>query len=70
MQACLGIEVKDGGVSVVMHSPRLPAFVDWLRLSHVGSPQCNCDLLLKRHENSVGVEVLGKNPAMRVTVIA
>ena len=70
VQACLGIEVKEGGSSVVMHSPRLPAFVDWMRLTRLGSPECSCDLLLKRHENSVGVEVLGKHPSMRVTVIA
>src|SRR3569623_1315888 len=38
VQACLGIEVKEGGSSVVMHSPRLPAFVDWMRLTRLGSP--------------------------------
>ncbi|HEY8048286.1 MAG TPA: amylo-alpha-1,6-glucosidase [Ramlibacter sp.] len=70
MQACLGIEVHDGGRSVVMHSPRLPSFVDWVRLRRVGAHDCHCDLLLQRHENSVGVEVLRKHPGMRVTVIA
>jgi len=70
LQACMGIEVTEGGTAVTMHSPRLPPFVDWIRLTRVGGDDCHCDLLLRRHENSVGVEVMRKDPEMRVTVIA
>ena len=70
LQACLGLEVHDGGRSIVMHSPRLPPFAEWVRLERIGAPDCHCDLLLQRHENSVGVEVLRKHGGMSVTVIA
>jgi glycogen debranching enzyme len=70
LQACLGLEIVDGGAEVVMHSPRLPAFIDWLRISRVGAAGRSCDLLLQRHQRSVGVEVLRKDSDLRVTVIA
>ena len=70
LQACLGLEVREGGHAIVMHSPRLPPFIDWVRLERIGGPDCHCDLLLQRHENSVGVEVLRKHAGMAVTVIA
>jgi glycogen debranching enzyme len=70
LQACLGLELTNGGTEVVMHSPRLPPFLDWLRMVNVGAPGASCDLLLKRHERSVGVEVLRKDAGLRVTVIA
>jgi glycogen debranching enzyme len=70
LQACLGLEILKGGMEVVMHSPRLPSFVDWLRISRVGSPGASCDLLLQRHPRSVGVEVIRKDPKLQVTVIA
>jgi glycogen debranching enzyme len=69
LQACLGLEILKGGLEVVMHSPRLPSFVDWLRISRVGSPGASCDLLLQRHPRSVGVEVIRKDPKLQVTVI-
>jgi glycogen debranching enzyme len=70
LQACLGLEIVQGGNEVLMHSPRLPPFIDWLRISRAGAPGRSCDLLLQRHERSVGVEVIRKDPQLRVTVIA
>lgn len=70
LQACLGLEIVHGGAEVLMHAPRLPAFVDWLRISRIGAPGRSCDLHLQRHERSVGVEVLRKDPQLQVTVIA
>jgi hypothetical protein len=70
LQACLGLEIVHGGNEVVMHSPRLPPFVDWMRISRAGWPGATCDLLLQRHARSVGVEVLRKDPQLKVTVMA
>jgi glycogen debranching enzyme len=70
LQACLGLEIVRGGNEVVMHSPRLPPFVDWMRISRAGWPGASCDLLLQRHARSVGVEVLRKDPQLKVTVMA
>ena len=68
LQGCLGLELGVG--SVCLHTPRLPDFIDWLRLTRLGLPGASCDLLLQRHERSVGVEVLRKDPGMQVRVIA
>ncbi|WP_427911718.1 glycogen debranching N-terminal domain-containing protein [Ramlibacter sp. MMS24-I3-19] len=67
LQACLGLDVA--GNSVCLHSPRLPEVVDWLRVERLGAPGPSCDLLLKRHERSVGVEVLRKDPGVSVSVV-
>ncbi|HEY1228660.1 MAG TPA: glycogen debranching N-terminal domain-containing protein [Ramlibacter sp.] len=67
LQGCLGLEVRDG--CVCLHSPRLPEVVDWLRLDRLGAPGASCDLLLRRHERSVGVEVLRKDPGVDVSVV-
>jgi glycogen debranching enzyme len=68
LQGCLGLELRTD--SVCLHTPRLPPFIDWLRLSRLGSPGASCDLLLQRHERSVGVEVLRKDANLRVSVVA
>jgi len=70
LQACLGLELRGGGTQVCLHAPRLPGFIDWLRVERLGAPGRSCDLLLQRHERSVGVEVLRKDPAVSVTVMA
>jgi glycogen debranching enzyme len=70
LQACLGLDVSEGGRHVCLHAPRLPAFIDWIRLERIGAPDASCDLLLQRHERSVGVEVLRKDAAVRVSVEA
>jgi glycogen debranching enzyme len=70
LQACLGLEVEANGTHVCLRTPRLPAFIDWLRIERLGGPGADCDLLLKRHERSVGVEVLRKDASVSVTVVA
>lgn len=70
LQACLGLEIHAGEAQISLHTPRLPAFIDWLRISRLGAPGPSCDLLLTRHERSVGVEVLRKDADLRVSVLA
>lgn len=70
LQACLGLEIDAGHAQISLHTPRLPAFIDWLRISRLGAPGPSCDLLLTRHERSVGVEVLRKDADLRVSVVA
>jgi hypothetical protein len=36
----------------------------------VGAPGPSADLLLQRHEGNVGVEVVRKDPGVRVVVVA
>jgi glycogen debranching enzyme len=70
LQACLGLELLADGAQVVLRSPRLPPFMDWMRIERLGAPGPTVDLLLQRHERSVGVEVLRKDAGVRVVVVA
>jgi glycogen debranching enzyme len=70
LQACLGLEIEADGSEVRLHTPRLPPFIDWLRISRLGAPGPSCDLLLQRYERNVGVEVLHKDADLRVTVVS
>jgi glycogen debranching enzyme len=70
LQACLGLEMRADTAEICLHTPRLPPAIDWLRILRLGVPGRSCDLLLQRHERSVGVEVLRKDPEVRVSIIA
>jgi glycogen debranching enzyme len=70
LQACLGLEVRAQAREVRFHSPRLPPFIDWMRISRLGIPGASCDLLLQRHPRSVGVEVVRKDADLKVSVLA
>jgi len=70
LQACLGLEVHAQRGEIVLQVPRLPSFIDWIRISRTGTPGPSADLLLQRYERNVGIEVLRKDPDVRVTVVA
>ncbi|HWI80866.1 amylo-alpha-1,6-glucosidase [Ramlibacter sp.] len=70
LQACLGLEVLGGAGQIVLRSPRLPHFIDWIRIAQLGAPGPSVDVLLQRHERSVGVEVVRKDPKASVLVVA
>jgi hypothetical protein len=70
LQACLGLEIDAQRSEIVLQTPRLPSCIDWLRISRVGTSGVNVDLLLQRYERNVGLEVLRKDPDLRVTVVA
>jgi glycogen debranching enzyme len=70
LQACLGLAVVAGDAQIVLRSPRLPGFMDWMRITRLGGPGPTVDLLLQRHDRSVGVEVLRKDPGVDVVVVA
>jgi hypothetical protein len=55
---------------IVLRAPRLPQFIDWIRITRLGAPGPSVDVLLTRHERSVGVEVVRKDPAVQVMVVA
>jgi glycogen debranching enzyme len=70
LQACLGLDICAERSEIVLQAPRLPSFIDSLRISRLGAPGPSADLLLQRHEGNVGVEVVGKDPGVRVIVVA
>ncbi len=70
LQACLGLEIDAKHSEITLQRPRLPAFIDWIRITHLGAPGPSADLLLQRYERNVGVEVVRKDAGVRVTVVA
>ena len=68
LQACLGLEFHAGRAEIAMRAPRLPPFIQWMRLRNLTVGNHGADLLLQRYENNVGIEVLGKRGAIDVTV--
>ena len=57
LQACLGLQVDAIGRVVSFHAPRLPEFIDWMRVSGLQVGAASVDLKLQRYTRSVGVEV-------------
>jgi glycogen debranching enzyme len=70
MQACLGLEIHADRSEIVLQAPRLPSFIDWIRISRLGAPGPSVDLHLQRYERNVGIEVMRKDADVRVTVVA
>ena len=38
LQACLGLEVLGEAPQIVLRAPRLPQFIDWIRITRLGRP--------------------------------
>ena len=55
---------------ITLRTPRLPPFIDWIRITRLGAPGPSADLLLQRYERNVGIEVVRKDGNVRVTVVA
>jgi glycogen debranching enzyme len=70
LQACLGLEIHADRSEIVLQAPRLPPFIDWIRISRLGAPGPSVDLLLQRYERNVGFEVMRKDADVKVTVVA
>ena len=70
LQACLGLDIHAEQSEIVLQRPRLPPFIDWIRITRLGAPGPSADLLLQRYERNVGIEVVRKDPDVRVTVVA
>jgi glycogen debranching enzyme len=69
VQACLGLEVHAEPGQISLHSPRLPEFVDWMRIRNLAIGERSVDLLLQRYENHVGIDVTGKRGDLSVSVL-
>ena len=69
LQACLGLDIDARKPEVCLRAPRLPAFVEWIKVRHLAIGEHRLDLLLQRYENSgVGVEVMKKTGPVGIVV--
>jgi glycogen debranching enzyme len=69
LQACLGIELDGGAAKLRLRKPRLPHFIDWMTVKRLSVGGTKMDLLLRRHDSSVAVNLLGRNGAAEVEVM-
>ena len=69
LQACLGLEVDAAGESVRLRQPRLPAFLDWLAVRRLCVGESRLDLVLRRHDSSVAVNLLSREGPADVEVM-
>jgi len=69
IQACLGLEFDGIQRDLTLRSPRLPQSIEWLELTRLHVGDTSTEILLKRYQHSVGVEVLRKQSALTVRVV-
>ena len=68
LQACLGIEVCAQERKVVLRRPRLPPFLDWLRVRGLQVADARLDLFFHREDDSVAVSLLERKGEAEVEV--
>jgi len=68
LQACLGLEIDASARVVRLRHPRLPASLEWLRIRRLVVGDAHLDLLLRRHDADVAVNVLRKEGDVEVAV--
>ncbi len=69
LQTSLGLEFEPESSRLLMKGPALPEFLDWVRLENLlVAPGRSVDLNIRRHRESVSVEVEKKAPGISITV--
>ncbi|HEU5296600.1 MAG TPA: amylo-alpha-1,6-glucosidase [Burkholderiaceae bacterium] len=66
---CLGLEFDASRRRLRLRSPRLPGFVDWLRIERLRVADAQVDLLLQRYRESVGVNVTQRTGDVEVSAL-
>ncbi len=69
LAGCLGIEFDASAGEVRLRSPRLPAFIDRLRIDGLALGDARVNLLLQRYRDSVGVDVTERAGRLQVSVV-
>jgi len=69
LAGCLGLTIDARERRIQLRSPRLPAFVDRLRVERLAVAGGGVDLLLQRYKDSVGVEVTRREGEVEVSVV-
>jgi glycogen debranching enzyme len=69
IQACLGLEVDAAAENVRLRQPRLPPFIDSLVVRGLSVGASRIDLLFRRHDASVSVNLLSREGNAEVEVL-
>jgi glycogen debranching enzyme len=68
LKACLGIQFDHAGREIRFRRPWLPRFLDELVIRSLRLGETRADILLRRYEDDVSVNVLGRSDDVAVTV--
>ncbi len=68
LQACLGLEFDYQADQIIFSAPRLPEFLDRVCIRGLTLGDSRVDVLLRRHNNDVAVNVLARTGSVRVIV--
>jgi glycogen debranching enzyme len=69
LQSCLGLEFNPRRNEILLRKPQLPPFLDQVTLRDLRLGQSTVDLLLRRHENDVSVQVLRNDGQIKVSSV-
>lgn len=69
LQACLGIDIDCAGSRLLMRRPRLPHFLDWLSIKRLHVGEAHVDLMVRRHDSSVAVNLVARQGQAEVEVL-
>jgi glycogen debranching enzyme len=69
LQACLGVEVDAASATVILRRPRLPSFIEWLAVRRLRIGEARLDLIFRRHDSSVAVNLLDRSGDADVQVV-
>jgi glycogen debranching enzyme len=69
LQACLGMECDAGAQVLRLRRPRLPPFLDWVRLRNLTLAGSRLELLVQRHRSEVSVSLVERDGPAQVEVI-
>ncbi|MDM7914048.1 MAG: glycogen debranching N-terminal domain-containing protein [Candidatus Eisenbacteria bacterium] len=70
LAACLGLAIDSARAQEVrLHHSLLPAFLDWVRIENLRVGSSRLSLLLERHANNVGIEILSREGDVQIIAV-
>ncbi len=68
LEACLGLEFEAAEQTIRLRHPRMPEFLDWVRIRNLRIGESRLDVLLRRHGVDVAVNVLARDGPVKLEV--
>jgi glycogen debranching enzyme len=69
LDSVLGMHIDGRKGRIKLHNPRLPEFLDALRIFNLRVGEAEVDLLFQRHRDDVGVQILRRSGKVEIMVV-
>jgi glycogen debranching enzyme len=69
LQSALGLEFNPDRNEILLRKPQLPAFLDQVTLSNLRLGQSTVDVMLRRHDDDVSIQVLRNEGQIKVSAV-